>query len=76
MKSWPVEMTGRLEALRQDRRAAPGCPAPRGGSPNRRTLPAEGATSIRIDLSSVVLPAPFSPISPTVSPWRTVSSMS
>ncbi len=42
----------------------------------RRTVPAVGSSSPRISFSSVVLPAPFGPIRPTLSPRRIVAEKS
>ena len=47
-----------------DRRAAPGCSAGRAARRTDAPSPAVGTTSIRIDLSSVLLPAPFRPTRP------------
>ena len=44
--------------------------AGRGPRPSMRTVPADGCCSPRMTRSSVVLPAPFDPISPTNSPAR------
>src|SRR5690242_5046387 len=42
-------------------------------APRNRTRPAVGARNPVTRLNSVVLPAPFGPISPTISPSRTVN---
>src|SRR5579864_2281538 len=42
-------------------------------APRNRTRPAVGARNPVTRLKSVVLPAPFGPISPTISPSRTVN---
>src|SRR5579864_6876794 len=42
-------------------------------APRNRTRPAVGAMNPVTRLNSVVLPAPFGPISPTISPSRTAN---